>query len=76
MTKVTVQEFDLETTNGTHGPVVTIKQTGNISWDPTFGTYVQPVEFTPYEAEKFVEKLNALIKEARNQLAKNKISNV
>ena len=69
---MTQQDFEIKVEVATGGKVVKIRQlTGISAWDPMFGgaygSSVEPVVLTPYEAEQLVKEINDAIKIARTK---------
>jgi hypothetical protein len=61
----TSPDFDIRVVAEKHGSVVQITQKTGVAYDPMFGSFINPVSLTPYEAEKLVQEINAAIKLAR-----------
>lgn len=65
-------DFEIKVEVATGGKVVKIKQLTGISvWDPMFGgsygSSVEPVVLTPFEAEQLVNEIKDAIKVARTK---------
>lgn len=65
-------DFEVKTGKTAHGHGVTVKQTGNVHWDPMFGPSIDAVELTPFEAEKLADDIRKAAAAARANIQKSK----